>query len=201
MIINNCEQRSDEWYILKAGVPSASNFDKIITANGKPSKQRTKYLYQLVGEKMLGKMPETYMSWAMERGVELEDEAITYFSLKEGVEIERIGLCFKDERKDRSCSPDGLINSSIGLEIKCPILTTHVEYLMNNALPTTYFQQVQGSMYITGYETWWFVSYFPGLPLLAILCEREDEFIDKLDNELDMFIEDLDIIREKIKCE
>ena len=109
MITNNCEQRSDEWYTLKAGVPSAGNFDKIVTAKGEPSKQRKKYLYQLVGEKLLGRMPETYMSWAMERGVELEDEAIAYFSLKQGVEVQRVGICFKDERMDRSCSPDGLI--------------------------------------------------------------------------------------------
>ena len=197
MIIQNCKQRSDEWYILKAGVPSASNFNQIVTVKGEPSKQRKKYLYQLAGEKLLGRMPETYMSWAMERGVELEDEAINYFAFQECVEVDRVGMVFKDDRLDRSCSPDGLIGD-IGLEVKCPIMTTHVENLMNGKLPSAYFQQVQGSMYITGYKQWLFVSYFPGLPLLTILCERDEEFIGKLDKELDMFVEDLDIIKEKL---
>jgi len=67
------------------------------------------------------------------------------------------------------------------------MLKTHIKYLLDGKLPTEYFCQVQGSLYITGFETWDFFSYYPGIEPFKITVERNDEFIKKLDKALDEF--------------
>ena len=69
------EQYSDEWYKIRLGVPTASGFDKVLTADAKPSKQAKKCLYQLAGEFVCGVAEASYQSQAMLRGKELEAEA------------------------------------------------------------------------------------------------------------------------------
>jgi len=86
-----------------------------------------------------------------------------------------------------------------GLEIKCPMLKTHLKYFLDKKLPTEYFCQVQGSMYITGFDTWDFMSYFPGLKPFIITVERNEGFISKLDEALDEFCYNLAIMIRRIK--
>lgn len=193
MIIENLEQGSPEWFAARVGIPSASVFDKLITSKGALSTSRQKLLYKLAGERVLGEKEEGYINGAMQRGIELEPEARTLFELITDLEVEEVGLCYYDKRKDRSCSPDGLMKTEMkGLEIKCPELATHVEYLIGNKLPTKYFAQVQGSMYITGFKKWFFMSYFPAMKPFIVEVERDEIWIAKLDKALDGFVVELD---------
>ena len=187
------EQLSDEWFAAKAGIPSASHFSEIITPNGDPSKSQTPYMYRLAGEYIAGGA-ESYVSYDMKRGIELEPEAVKFFEYIHDVELEPVALCYFDERKDRLCSPDRL-----GLEIKCPKMQTHVGYLIKGVLPYIYLPQVQGSMYITGYDYWWFMSYYPGLPPFEIKVKRDERFISALAKELDGFVIKLAMTITKVK--
>jgi len=74
-----------------------------------------------------------------------------------------------------------------GLEIKSPLLKTHLRYLLDGKFPLDYFQQVQGSLYITGFETWDFMSYYPGIKPFIITVTRNEDFIKNLDAALDEF--------------
>ena len=198
MIIIDCQQLDEVWFAERAGKPSASNFDKIVTTKGEPSKQSKNYLYQLAGESITGLKVETYQNAAMQRGIELEPTARSLFEMIHDVEVKQVGLCYPDEQKKYLCSPDGLIENS-GLEIKCPMIHTHVGYLLENKLPTEYIQQVQGSMAVTGFDAWYFMSFFPGLPSLIIKVKRDEAFIDKLKKELDSFCSELVEIVKKLK--
>ena len=198
MIALDMPQYSEEWWKARTGVPSASCFDKIITTTGKPSKQAQAYMHQLAGERIAGAKPDTYQSAAMQRGIELEAEARKLFELVEGVEVQQVGICYFDERKQFACSPDGLILDS-GLEIKCPLIHTHVSYLLDGRLPSDYFQQVQGSMLVTGLPTWFFCSYYPGLPPLIIRVERDIPFILMLKTELEKFCKELDAVEKRLR--
>lgn len=198
MIVIDCEQMSEQWFAEKAGKPSASNFDKIITTKGEPSKMAKKYLYQLAGESITGLKTESYQNAAMLRGIELEPQARSLFEMIHDVEVKQVGLCYPDEQKKYLCSPDGLLEDA-GLEIKCPEIHTHVSYLIEGKLPTDYFQQVQGGMAVTGLPFWHFMSYFPGLPPFIIKVERDDAFISKLKTELDVFCFDLVTTVKKLK--
>lgn len=198
MIIIDCEQMSEQWFAEKAGKPGASSFDKIVTTKGEPSKQAKNYLYQLAGETLTGLKAESYQNAAMIRGIELEPDARSLFEMIHDVEVERVGLCYPDEQKKYLCSPDGLIGNE-GLEIKCPIMHTHVSYLLEQKLPTEYFQQVQGSMAVTGFESWWFMSYYPGIAPFIIKVVRDDVFIAKLTAELNSFCQELAMTVKKLK--
>jgi len=198
IIIDDIDQLSDQWFKIKAGIPSAASFDKIITSKGAPSTQRKKYLYQLAGEAIIGTKTETYTNSAMQRGIELESEARDLFQMINGVDVKQVGLCFPDQQKKYSCSPDGLLPGS-GLELKCPLIHTHIDYLLGGKLPTEYIQQVQGSMLVTSFQSWWFCSYYPGLKPFIIQVYRDETFISKLKTELDKFCLELAVIVHKIR--
>jgi len=198
MITLDCEQYSEEWFAARVGIPSASSFDKIVTAKGEPSKQSKDYLYGLAGERLTGIKTETYSNANMQRGLMLEAEARDLFQMVTGIDIHEVGLCYPDDEKRYSCSPDG-INSVEGLEIKSPLIHTHVSYLLADKLPTKYTQQVQGSMLVTGFDRWNFVSYYPGLPPLMIVVERDEAFIANLEAALEAFNYELDAVTEQLK--
>jgi len=198
MIVERCMQRDDEWWRLRLGRPTASNFGKIITPTGKPSAQAQKYCYQLAGERVAGIHQETYQSAAMERGVELEAEARSLFELVMDVEVREVGLVYANEDREYSCSPDGLLNDA-GLEIKCPLIHTHVGYLLGNKVPTEYIPQIQGSMLVTGFSHYFFMSYYPGLKPLILDVRRDDEFCEALKYELDIFCDQLNSIEARLR--
>ena len=182
----DCEQLSEKWFQLRLGNPGASSFDKIVTTAGEPSKQATEYLYQLAGEHVAKQAEVSFATPWMERGTQLEGEARKLYELVTGEEVKQCGLVYLDERRDRHASPDGMMENK-GLEIKCPKVNTHVGYLLSGKLPTAYFQQVQGGMYVTGFREWDFISYYPGLPMFKITAVRDEPFIEKLHYELEVF--------------
>ena len=198
MIILDVEQGSLAWLQARAGLPCSSNFDRIITTKGEPSAQRQKYLYTLTGERLTGMPMETYTNGNIERGKELEAEARAAYEFITDNEVKQVGFCLNEGRSYGN-SPDGLIGEDGGLEIKCPTLSVAVEYLDKGKLPTAYWQQLQGALLVTGREWWDFCSYFPGLPPLIVRVERNEEFIEKLHDELVVFCIELDELTARIK--
>lgn len=199
MIVIEIDQLSTQWFAERAGIPTASNFDKIVTSKGEPSKQAQKYMHQLAGESITGTKEETYSNFAMQRGIEMEPEARQLYEFVTGNKVDQVGFCYPDEQKRYGCSPDGLVGDDGLIEIKCTLLSTSVEYLIADKLPTTYVQQVQGELLITGREWCDFMSYFPGLPPLIVRVARDEKFIKKMAEELDRFCYDLAALIKSLK--
>ena len=178
MIVSMVEQGSPEWLTERAGRVSASKFGLILTPGGKKTtgETRTKYLCQLAGERISGQPEESFQSEWMARGNEIEPLARDHFERKTGLFVAQVGMVYLDEKRTISCSPDGMIEDDSGLEIKCPKLSTHIGYLRGDALPTTYIPQVQGSMMVTGRETWNFISFHPLVAELHKLVERDVKY-------------------------
>ncbi len=198
MKIIECEQLSPEWFAIRAGVPGASNFDSILTTKGEPSKQQTKYLYRLAGERITGKKEETYQNSAMQRGIELEAEARSFYELATEVTVKQVGYCLNEEPR-YGCSPDGLVGDDGLVEFKCPMMATHIGYMIKENLYTDYLQQVQGQLFVTGRKWCDLVSYYPGIKPIIIRVERNENFLIKLKVELQLFCEKLEDIVNKIK--
>jgi hypothetical protein len=199
IIITDFKQGEPEWFSAKAGSVGASSIDKIITAAGARSKQREDFMMQLAGERITGKCEETYQNQAMLNGIEREAAARALFELVNGVEINQVGIVFKDEWKLSHCSPDGLIGENEGFEVKNPMMKTHVKYLLSGKLPTEYFSQCQFSLYVTERDKWWFMSCYEGLPPLIIEVGRDEAYLAKLAQELDSFNCEMLAIVEKLK--
>lgn len=156
MKIHDCEQRSDEWYKLRSGIPTASEFKSLITSTGKPSKSIVPYAYRLAGEVLAG---PSVGAWGgnndTERGTILEDDAASWYSMVYDVDVEPCG--FITNYKGRvGCSPDGLIGKKGMLEIKCLKVEKHIaaiiEHQTTGKVPNEHAAQVHGEMQIAERE-------------------------------------------------
>lgn len=115
---------------------------------------------------------------AVQRAIQLEHLARRHYEVITYCKVTEVGLCVHDSG-GFGCSPDGIIYGldpieSRGLEIKCPIPETHMEYLDAGTLPDQYRPQVHGSMAVTGLRRWDFMSFCPGLPPLLLSVEWND---------------------------
>lgn len=198
MIIVDCEQGTEQWEQLKIGVLSSSKFDKIITPTGKKSTQAKDLMNTLLAEWVICKKTKTKQTKEMTRGIELESEARELYEFIKDIKTKQVGFCFKDERRLVGCSPDCLFNRT-GLEIKSPNPGTHVGYLLGGGLPLKYIPQVQGSMYVTGYSSWQFMSYSPGIEPFIIKVERDNEYIKIMDEMITAFIDKMCAKRKILK--
>lgn len=199
MITVNCEQGSPEWFAARLGIPTASNFDKIVTSKGEPSKQAEDYAYTLAAERITGRMEESYSSKKMDQARELESEARALYELITDTQIQQVGVCYPSEAKLCAASPDGLVGEEGLIEIKCPLSKTSVRYLLKGELPVDYVQQAQGQLYVTGRMWLDFVSYYPGLKPFIKRIGRDEKFINALSTELAKFNQLLEEVTEKIK--
>jgi len=177
------EQGTPEWLKSRLGCPSGSGFDKLITAAGKPSTQAESYINQLIAELITGETTYVHTTEAMQRGTDLEPMAREFYSLASGNTVNETGFC-KHDRMECGVSPDGLISTDGGLEIKCPTPSWHVSYLRAGKLPTKYKQQVMGCMWITERQWWDFMSYHESMPALIVRVERDDDYIALLADEV-----------------
>ncbi len=201
MIVIDCEQRSTAWYEARLGIPTASNFHKIVTPGGKPTSGKTRagYMHQLVAESILGTAAnaDEYVSAAMDRGLEVEPRGIAEYENEFNVTVKPVGFITNDDGTV-GCSPDGLVDdphgldSNGGIELKCPLAHTHIGYMMaEDAFAKAHWPQVQGSMWITGRSWWNLVSYYPGMKLATVLCERDEEKIALLCDHVGQFVVEL----------
>lgn len=188
MIIHDVEQGSPEWFAARLGIPTASEFSKIITATGKASTQATDYCLTLLAEKLLGREVEKWQGnmWT-ERGKELEQEAADYYELTTGLTLNKVGFVTNDE-KTMGCSPDRLVGEDGLLEIKCPAAHTHLKYMLDKKLDASYWPQLQGQLYITGREWVDIISYYPEMKPVIIRVDRDALYLEKMDEHLDGFI-------------
>jgi len=185
-------QGSEEWLKARCGVVTASNFSKVFTTAGKLSTSREGLINQLIAEKITGKPTETFKSAAMERGNELEDTARMIVEMELGISIDEVGL-IKMKDHEIGCSPDGLFDDGkSGVELKCPLAHTHCAYLRAGKLPSTYIQQVQGSMLVLGIDTYIFASYHPEMKPLIIEVKRDNKLLELAEP---LLIETADIIK------
>ena len=194
--IYRCDQGSMEWYRLRMGKPTSSQFHKIITPGGKISEQRYGYMYRLIAERLLMESMEQALTveW-VERGKELEPDAVRQFMLVNEVELELVGFVTSDNGK-LGCSPDRLVhNKAECVEIKCPSPWVQVGYMLDG-VGSDYRPQVQGQLYVGGFDTVHFYSYHPRMPAVHIETHPDAHFQAAMRNHLDQFLDELDEMTE-----
>ncbi len=208
MIVHECEQGSSEWFELRKGRPTASEFGRILTPktleSGGAGSQS--YINQLVGA-MLSLIPEEGIENATSRsirwGQQTEAEARSYYCLDRGVDVKQVGFITTDDGRF-GCSPDGLVGEDDdvdgcgGLELKCPQPATQVGRLLKGTLPDDYKGQVHGALIVTGRSWWDFLSYSPGLPPFLVRT-FPDDYTEKLKAALEEFWQRLVKTLDRIK--
>ena len=200
MIVHPCQQGTVEWTEARLGIPTASEFSRIVTATGKLSKQRDGYLAELLAEWCLGEPVTNFMGneWT-ERGQVLEPEARKYYAFQRDLDAETVGFIYLDEARMVGCSPDGLVGEDGLLELKCPMAPTHLLWLCRGVLPPAHNAQVQGELWVTGRAWCDFMSYFPGLPPLLVRVEPDSKYQAALDDLMPKFVQEVLAGRERLR--
>ena len=203
MVIHPAEQGSAAWVEARLGIPTASQFSRIITPGGKLSSARDGYLAELLAEWALGETTTEFMGndWS-ERGSILEPEARAAYGLLRDADVTEVGVCYQNDRQLVAASPDGLVvvDSKTGcLEMKCPKAGTHLLWLSHGVLPKKHVIQTQGQIWVTSSAWADFMSYHPGLPPFLVRAEPDYQLHDAFDQHIPTFIEELLAGRERLR--
>lgn len=177
-------QGSDEWKNARLGKLTASKLKDVMarTKTGY-STSRKNYMMELICQRLSGKADESFISSAMQRGSDLEDEARNAYSFITGRDVEQCGLIDHPSISGFAASPDGLVGDDGLIEIKCPNTATHVEFLRNGTPKREYILQMHGQMLCTGRKWCDFVSYDDRLTGLEYKCVRID-YDEDIGNEI-----------------
>lgn len=199
MKIHKFAQGSLDWYKARLGIPTSSKFDKIVTPGGKISAQADKYAYRLIAERLLRETMDDFSGtqW-MERGKEIEPDAVAQFQYTQGVELVEVGFITSDDGR-LGCSPDRLVKGHPqAVEIKCPTPWTQIQYLLEGP-GDDYRPQVQGQLLIGGFDLVHFYSYHPRMPPVYVENYRDAMFQVQLRSALGRFLDALDRMTERAR--
>src|SRR6516164_6581024 len=168
-------QYSEVYDRLKLGIPTSSHFHKIITPQGKPSKQWREYACVLIAE----------------------GEAADWYEFDQDVTVQKVGF-ITDDNHTIGCSPDRLVGDEGLLEIKAPLPQTQVEYWISGEVSDRFRPQLQGQLYVSKRSWVDILCWHDVLPKVVMRVEPDDKFIKALDRELQTFNFFIERVMEKI---
>lgn len=175
--IIDCEQRSEEWFKARMGMPTASMFGALMV--GVEGKVRASYMRKLAGEILTGIQMESYTNDDMDRGREQEPEILARYAFEHDVEVTPCGF-IKNGKK--GCSPDGLIGADGMVQIKSAAPHVMIEILMAGTVPKKHLPQCQGELWVA--ERKWtdlVIGSSPRLPLFVARLERDKQYINDIE--------------------
>ena len=169
-VMYDVKQRTPEWFALRAGYPTGSEGKSLLA--GKAGFET--YAFKKFSELNLITQPENYSSASMERGTDLEPEAIEVYTMRTLESVMGVGFLL-NKSKHLGCSPDGLVGAKVfthGIEIKCFNETKHQAAILTREIDADTYKQVQICLEVTGLKLWKVLYYNPnfaeGLDLVVI---------------------------------
>jgi hypothetical protein len=206
-VFEDIEQQSEEWFRLRLGVPTASNF-RIMMATGKDDDEsltRARLMRQLAGEILTGMPAEGKVKTAaMMRGTEMEADARAYYERRHFVDVRQVGFIRRRLPFGGwvGCSPDGLIGDKKALEVKTRAPDLMIEGLLKGAaaMPPEFRAQVHGTCWVADLEEVDLLLYYRGMPVNPVFTVRRDEsFIREIANAVETFEFEVRQLVEKIR--
>jgi len=126
----------------------------------------------------------------IDRGNELEDEAVSFFEATFFVEGQRPEFIIHPDIEFFGGTPDWM-DSDFGIDIKCPNQKNHHDNIIEGIQLDDYKHQFQSYMAITGFKKWGLVSYNPtftdNAKLAVSWMVRDEEYIKKLLQRVKLF--------------
>lgn len=178
----NVDQRSIEWYDLRAGKFTSSRINDLMGIKGLGKTGET-HAFEKAVEIVEGiDQEDSYTSFDMARGVELEPYAFDKFSELKEMEFLTVSKCgfFELPNLSTGGSPDGLVSDNSVLEIKCPKPNKFFRLITDGIIDQCYIDQMQHQMFVTGAKQAYFFNYciYNGIPKWhEIIVPRDEERI------------------------
>ena len=208
MIIHECEQGTDEWFKLRAGKPTSSEFSNLVTGLGKESKSLPKYAAKLAGEKLVmstrgEKLDDGFDgNKYTERGHELEPESRADYAMTNQVKVQEVGF-ITDDLLQYGASTDGLVGDDGVVEFKNLTGTRMIELMMyvasNKKIPPEYIPQLQGELLVTEREWVDIVFYHPQIDPVVHRVHPDPDYQETLLTQINRVIVERDRIYKLIK--
>ena len=198
MKIHNVEQNSEEWYKLRLGKFTGSNFHICMGKEG--TKGRKDLILSKAAEKITGMLSDQNFSTIhIRRGHELEPDARNLYELSTYYKVEEVGFCELDEHT--GCSPDGLINDDGMIEIKCKDNHTYLSSMASKKIEPMHKTQIQFNLMVTGRRWCDYVLYNANFDksIFVQRVYRDNEGISEIKIKLQACINEMDIIIEDYK--
>jgi hypothetical protein len=196
-------QGDPEWYRLRAGIPTSSEFASVMTpVTRKPSEARHGYACRILGARLL--------NWQAESLEKVEtiaagkaNEPFAVRALEEIAEMDTLPVAFVTSADGRfGCSPDRVAQvaenaESVGVvvEAKCPTIPVQFARLLFPDHPKVagaYKCQRQGHLLVCEADTAIFCSYQPQMPLYYVETGRDEPFLAALADCLERFSDELE---------
>lgn len=195
-------QGSPEWWKARRGIPTGSQFSRIITAKkGDYAAGAKHYAAELIAE-ALGWQSGFQGTPDTQRGNLMEKEALNWLAFQYDIQARECGFFLSDCER-YGASPDGIVIGGIEpVEVKCPALNTFLKWRADDELPDDHKAQCHGEMILTGADKCYFVAYadHEQLDNWLIVVER-DEFTAKLEKHLERFCDELEAMQRKFVAE
>jgi len=193
----NVRQNTEEWFQLRLGKITSSNFDKIMANEGKAFGQPAiEYAEKVALEIVTGERDESssFKNGYMERGNDLEPVAKELYEIERFCEVSNGGFNISDCEKFGD-SPDGNVGKNGCIEIKSVIPKTQWKRIKKGGIDLSYKWQIQGHLLLGKKEWCDFVSYCPEMPENKRLhIERvypDEDMIKRLKQRLTLFHEEV----------
>lgn len=201
--IFDCVQGSPEWFDCRKGIPTASEFHKLLMKGqkkGEESKTRRRYMLELIGERMTGQPRDTYSSYHMERGKEMEAEACKLYAMLEDIDLQTVGFIRRDKRA--GCSPDRLVGSNGLLQIKTmmPPLLLDLHLTKKPADYDEHDCQLYGELWVAEREWTELFIYWPGIKPYRKRVYRDEAKIKSIELGVEMLHNEMDELMQQLEA-
>lgn len=157
MKIYDMLQGTPEWFAVRKGKMTASHAQAI----GNQGKGLDTYIFQILAEQFSSGEKEFFSNEHIDRGHELEPLARSAYEMERNVEVKQVGFIELDGYV--GSSPDGLVGSDGGAEIKCHDDVKHTKMIINgeSEIDPGYIWQCQMNMLISDRNWWDLIFYNP----------------------------------------
>ncbi len=191
------------WLAERAGKLTASRMADAMAyrKDGKPTSERTKYMQELLAERLTGHSVRHFVTDAMQHGLDCEAEAKAAYEAETGVFVMSAGF-FDHPRIDLcGATPDGLLPGGGLIETKCPTTAKFVDWRLAGVVPDEHKPQMILQLACTGRAWCEFVAYDPRLkdPAKRLFVRRFEptaEEIAKVETAAETFLAELDAMWE-----
>lgn len=179
-------QGTEEWFAIKRGKVSATHMADILMKSSTAGYRN--YHAKLALERLTGTTEDTFCSFDMQRGIELEADARGCYAFETGNDVTQVAWVDHPTVPMAGCSPDGLVGDIGLVEFKCPKQATHLfDYILAEKIDRDYILQMQWQLACYPGRKWVdFCSYHPAFPvdrqLKIIRVLRDEETIKSLED-------------------
>lgn len=201
----NPHQGTGGWLKERTGCLTASRMPTALERkkDGTPTKAAEDLVKEILAERMTGDAMRRYVTPEMQRGTEREPDAREAYEIHTGNLVRLVGFIPHPAIEFCGASPDGLIDHDGLVELKCPTTVTHLNYVLNGAVPDDYKPQMLLQLAVTRRSWCDFVSFDdrvknPKQRLFVVRFEPKQAEIDAIEQAAREFLRIVDNLFDKL---